>query len=438
MDVSPRTQAVMLLTLFFRKSGSQDAKPLSNREWSHLAIWLREHNLDPSALLKEDLKTTLTGWSDRSVTISRLQALLDRGAALGLALEKWQRAGLWVLTRSDPEYPGRIKKRLGGASPAVLFGCGNKNLLNSIGMAVVGSRDASEEDLAFTRKLGQQIAENGYMVVSGGARGVDEISMQGALEGEGTAIGVLADSLLKSTTSSRFRNGIMSGSLTLVSPFNPEAGFNVGNAMSRNRYIYCLSDAAVVISSTLDRGGTWNGAIEDLEAAWVPLWVKQTSNRRSGNPELVRRGAKWLPDDPSDVSAWLNGSGATAVRCSQNAQLPAYREQEQDPEEQLDVSPPPASPSEAPTDNFAEPPKPPLAAEAEFYWLFIMRLGALTQTAPMKLEDLASHLDLETSQLLTWLKRGSSEGKVTKLTRPVRYRATSAEPQKSLAFGDDL
>ena len=122
--------------------------------------------------------------------------------------------------------------------------------------------------------------------------------MQGALEGEGTAIGVLADSLLRSATSSRFRNGIMSGSLTLVSPFNPEAGFNVGNAMRRNRYIYCLSDAAVVISSTLDRGGTWNGAIEDLKAAWVPLWVKQTSNQTIWKPRACKAGGKVVAGRP--------------------------------------------------------------------------------------------------------------------------------------------
>ena len=114
----------------------------------------------------------LAGWIDRSVSVARLEQLMGRGTALGLSLEKWQRAGLWILTRSDPEYPERLKRRLRSESPAVLFGSGNKALLNKGGIAVVGSRDASEEDLAFTEKLGKEAATQGYSIVSGGARGV--------------------------------------------------------------------------------------------------------------------------------------------------------------------------------------------------------------------------------------------------------------------------
>jgi predicted Rossmann fold nucleotide-binding protein DprA/Smf involved in DNA uptake len=185
---------------------------------------------------------------------ARLQALLARGAALGLALEKWQRAGLWVRTRGDPEYPDRLKRRLRSESPPVLFGCGNKSLLAGGGIAVVGSRDASEDDLAFTAQFGKRAAAEGYSIVSGGARRVDQAAMMGALEHEGTAVGVLADSLLRSATSAQYRKRIMSGDLVLITPFNPEAGFNVGHAMARNRYIYCLADAAVVVSSAAGKG----------------------------------------------------------------------------------------------------------------------------------------------------------------------------------------
>ena len=112
--------------------------------------------------------------------------------------------------------------------------------------------------------------------------------MLGALEREGTAVGVLADSLLRAATSAMYRQYLTAHNLTLVSPFNPEAGFNVGNAMARNRYIYCLVDRAVVISSSLNKGGTWHGAIEAMQAQWVPLWVMTGAKEGSGNPELIR------------------------------------------------------------------------------------------------------------------------------------------------------
>ena len=293
----PEAQAVLLLNVSFGKSDTGDGKPLSKQEWARFAVWLNDNGLEPSVLLKGDLDALLKDWEDRRITLERLRALLNRGAALGLSLERWQRAGLWVLTRSDPDYPERLKRRLGAAAPAVIFGCGNKSLLGRGGIAVVGSRNAGEDDLAFARNLAADAAGRGYSIVSGGARGVDRNAMQGALEREGTAVGVLADSLLRSAMAAGYRQYILSGDLALVSPFNPEARFNVGNAMARNACIYCLADAAVVVTSEAGKGGTWNGAVEDLEIRWVPLWVKPDSAPGSGNPELVRRGAAWLPTE---------------------------------------------------------------------------------------------------------------------------------------------
>lgn len=66
--------------------------------------------------------------------------------------------------------------------------------------------------------------------------------------------------------------------------------------MERNKYIYCLSDAAVVVCSTPEKGGTWAGADKNLKKKWVPLWVKKTSDSYSGNPNLEKKGAKWLPE----------------------------------------------------------------------------------------------------------------------------------------------
>ena len=308
MTLSSQTQAMMLLTVSLGKSGNAGEKPLSAREWSRLAAWLKERELEPSDLVKGDPKCALSGWMDRSVPLSRLEHLLDRGGALGLALERWRRAGIWAIARPEPEYPDRLKRRLQLACPPILFGCGNKALLDRGGLAVVGSRNASREDLGFAENLGSAAAQQGFSIVSGGARGVDQHAMLGALGNDGTAIGVLADSLMRAGTSERFRKHLLAGDLVLATPFNPEAGFNVGNAMSRNRCIYCLAEAAIVTSSTPDKGGTWNGALEDLKAAWVPLWVKRTENESSGNPELVRRGGRWLPDDLASLGCLMNGS----------------------------------------------------------------------------------------------------------------------------------
>lgn len=444
MHLTPQSQAIMLLTVSFGKSNSSDGKPLSNNEWARFAIWLKDRGLDPAALLKGDLDVLLGGWIDRTVSAARLRALLGRGAALGLSLEKWQRAGLWVVTRSEPEYPERLKRRLRTESPAVLFGCGNKALLNRGGIAVIGSRDVSAEDLAFTEKLGRTAAAQGYSIVSGGARGVDQSAMLGALDGEGTAVGILADSLLKSATSSKYRKHIMSDDLVLVTPFNPEVGFNVGNAMSRNRYIYCLADAAIVISSTVDKGGTWNGALEDLKASWVPLWVKPSANARSGNPELVRRGGRCLPTDLASLSILLNSSSSASPQAAQEGLPLALRNDE--PQEKLEGEQVADAVSQKTSKSLAEPLNSKSAISTErsrptnfdFYLFFLARILDLTSATPLAVADIATRLELEKSQVKAWLKRGETEGKITKLTKPVRYQIAPAGRQQASLFGDVL
>ena len=96
------------------------------------------------------------------------------------------------MTRSDPDYPQRIKEKLKHfKSPHILFGCGNRELLqdDSKAVAVAGSRNAEDNDLEYSRRLGKLATNNGWSIVSGGARGVDEAAMLGALETGGKAIG---------------------------------------------------------------------------------------------------------------------------------------------------------------------------------------------------------------------------------------------------------
>ena len=435
MNLSQQAQAILLLTVSFGKNDPKSTKPLSKGEWSRFALWLKDHKFEPSSLLKGDVQSQLSGLLDKSISADRIQSLLERGATLGLALEKWERAGLWVMTRSDPDYPDRLKRRLKLESPAVLFGCGNKSLLNKGGVAVIGSRDANEEDLNFTHNIGKEIAFKGHSIVSGGARGVDQSAMFGALDNEGTAIGVMADSLLKASSSARYRKKIMSGDLILVTPFNPEAGFNVGNAMARNRYIYCLADTAIVISSTANKGGTWNGAIENLKAGWAPLWINKTENPKSGNSVLVSKGAKWLPGSPLSIEELMGkieiNTKATPnlLQLEQKETQTKTRDTEQDPQVQKTFP----SVQEAGYFNARAKAEPSELQAIDLFQLFIFKIQKITKEAALKADKIALLLKLEKSQTNAWLKRGVAEGFLEKIQRPVRYQgAEKSQKQGSL------
>jgi predicted Rossmann fold nucleotide-binding protein DprA/Smf involved in DNA uptake len=442
MQVSSQAQAVLLLTSHFTQSDKDEPRPLSTQEWGKFAYWLKDRGLQPDSLLSEDPRRLLSGWADRGITPDRIEYLLGRGGALGLALERWQRAGLWVLIRSDSEYPERLKKRLKLEAPPVLYGCGNRSLLDGRGIAVVGSRNASNDDLSFAAQLGADAASQGFSIVSGGARGIDETAMFGALECQGTVAGVLADSLLRSAMSARYRKHLMSNDLVLVSPFNPDAGFNVGNAMARNCYIYCLADAAVVVATGRDKGGTWSGAIDNLRSHWVPLWVRWHPDPGSGNADLVRRGANWLPNDRTDLSVLFATQSGDFDASIRSGDLPLDQSEPEvwtaSAESALkELAVKETETMLSPGEPHRHPPiasNPISANDLNFYEFFLQRMVRLTAEAPLGVDDLLQHLDISKAQLNLWLKRAVADKRLRKLNRPVRYRIQGIEPEQTSMF----
>jgi hypothetical protein len=131
---------------------------------------------------------------------------------------------------------------------------------------------------------------SGLAVISGAARGVDVEGMMAAFEAGGKAASVLPDSVARTAVSARYRDGLVSGRLVLISPYDPDARWLPFTAMERNKIIYALSDAALVVSSAAD-GGTWTGAIEALDAARVPVYVKAHGSVKEGS-KLPARGGR--------------------------------------------------------------------------------------------------------------------------------------------------
>ena len=425
--------AVLLLNLRLKQLGSNHANPLSPGEWSRFAQWLYSKNRTPDVLLREDTRTVLHGFEDRAISVERVDALLNRGVALGVALERWQRAGIWVLTRSDNEYPKQLKRLLHWEAPAFLFGIGNKNLLNIKGIAVVGSRKAAVEECRYASNVGRIVSEQGFNLVSGGARGIDSNAMTGALASEGTVTAVLANGLLKASTSRKFRQHLMEQNLVLVSHITPEAGFDPGNAMARNRYIYCLSKAAIVVCSDIGKGGTWNGACENLRFNWVPLWVKRSSDFGSGNGKLIEQGARALPDESDELTcqiALMSESGVdsrdrvpeadvakTDQHISQYANRDTSGDESANPNIEKDSLEFPT-----PTEGDVKLPAESSTIRHDLYKCFLDNLESITSESAISADQLKRSLSLERTQCQEWLKRATEEGKVKKYTRPVRYQ----------------
>ncbi len=268
-----------------------DAKSLGPSEFGWLLRYLEESGHVLNGLVADGNEELINKLQHRNINPTRLGALLDRGASIAVALENLTNSGIWVLSRLDGTYPSRLNERLGDTAPTLLYGVGDQEMLSSGGLTIVGSRDVDEAGVEFTRLAASLCAGDDITVISGGARGVDQVSMQSASADGGKVIGVLASNLAGAAVKRETRVGIMESRLCLVSPWNPNAGFNIGNAMGRNKHMYALGDWALVVSSDLNKGGTWSGATECLRSGFgVPVFVRIDDDIPAGNRELIAKG----------------------------------------------------------------------------------------------------------------------------------------------------
>jgi DNA processing protein len=310
--LSENTQAILLLTApLLAGRGGDGPRPLGVGEYRRVAARLHALQAQPADLLGEARSGLLADGELRALG-ERLNALLGRGFQLSQAVERWSSRSIGVFSRADDGYPARWKARLRGEAPPVVYFVGDAGLFQGPALAVVGSRDADSAALALARRAGALAAGGGLRLVSGGARGVDQAAMTGALEAGGAAVGVLAESLERAATRREHRQALLAGRLLLASPYDPAARFQVGQAMGRNKLVYALADGALVAASDHGRGGTWSGAVEELEKRRsVPVFVPEGSG--PGLAALRARGALPWPD-PVDGDALQRGLVEAAGR----------------------------------------------------------------------------------------------------------------------------
>lgn len=427
--ITEKTKAILLFTSYLGKDTNRTLKPLTTNEWNRFALWLKSRSMSPEDLLLQD-DLIINDFKDKTISAERLFALLERKSSLAIAIEKWYKAGVWILNRGDNNYPKYVKDKLKSNAPPIFFGIGNAELLNNKYIGVVGSRNTNDQELSDTKLLASSITRSGYGVVSGGAKGVDEAAMVGALENNGFSLGYVADSLIKKSTSSLFRQFIINDKLCLVSPFNPEAGFNVGNAMSRNKLIYAQSDATIVMKSDV-KGGTWEGAKENLKKNWVPTWV--IDNKIKGNIELVKMGAKQLSSvkeinvsqlikkDPKAIQTDLFSSIDTEVKQKEVNQKKVVRKnikQEQVLQDEEVQYVPMSDEIDQVNENKVVQIN---FNNASLFELFLVKLNDAFKNKTVTKKDLKDELKLTSSQLDEWLKMGVENEYLIKKVRPVTF-----------------
>ena len=155
-------------------------------------------------------------------------------------------------TPSDSEYPQLLLEI--PSSPAVLYYSGNLQLAQTATVnhliGIVGTRNPTEHGRRWTYKISKCLAENGFVIVSGLADGIDGIAHRGCLDGGGKTIAVLGNGLDRAypRKNKQLMAEIAEKGLILTEYAQgtvPEKG----NFPARNRIVAGLSRAVLVMEA---------------------------------------------------------------------------------------------------------------------------------------------------------------------------------------------
>ena len=211
-------------------------------------------------------------------------------------LETMENKGIVYLSRNNPRFPALLGKI--PDPPVGIFFIGTLPADNTEKVAIIGSRRCSEYGLLSARLLAKPLAEEGVVVVSGMARGVDSMAHRGALQGGGMTIAVLGcgvDICYPAENRELRKEIINSG--CVMSEYPPGTRPAPAFFPARNRIISGLS-LGVVVTEAGKKSGTLitvDTAIDQgREVLAVPGNI--SSKLSQGTNKLIQEGAHPIAD----------------------------------------------------------------------------------------------------------------------------------------------
>ncbi|MCM3704210.1 DNA-processing protein DprA [Cytobacillus firmus] len=201
--------------------------------------------------------------------------------------------GIRAITIFEKEYPILLKETY--QPPWVLYARGDTSLLNSgTHLAVVGSRQATDYGEKAIQLIFPKLIEQGVIIVSGLAAGIDAIAHKEAIKNKGKTIGVIAGGLfhIYPQANQKLAYEMMKNHL-VISEYPPYTRPSRWQFPMRNRIISGISKGTLIIQAKSKSGSliTANYAVQEgREVFAVPGNI--FSPFSGGTNELIQQGAK--------------------------------------------------------------------------------------------------------------------------------------------------
>jgi DNA processing protein len=208
-------------------------------------------------------------------------------------MERAKSAGVTIISLEDDAYPPMLKSI--SDAPPVLYIRGNLEPRDLNGLAIVGSRRCSHYGREQAERFGALLAQAGFTVISGGARGVDSSAHRGALSlANGRTIAVLGsgvDVAYPPENTALFDQ--IAGRGAVVSEFPMSSSPLRENFPRRNRIISGLSRGVLVVEADIASGALITARLAcDSHNRPVFAIPGRIDNAMSAGPHaLIRDGA---------------------------------------------------------------------------------------------------------------------------------------------------
>lgn len=227
-------------------------------------------------------------WDQYDAKVSRKGGTIDVQGEF----DKARRYGVRILTEVDDDYPETLRKTRG--HPLVLYIKGDVKALSLPSVAIVGTRRATAYGLDQANRLGHDLAQSGWCIVSGLALGIDAEAHKGALAAGGISVGVLGSALDRfyPEQNRELAREIVKRHGAVVSEFPFGREPDQQTFPQRNHVVAALSSGVVAVEAPVKSGTLITAAIAaDIGRVVMAVPGRVDSPRSAGSLNLIREGA---------------------------------------------------------------------------------------------------------------------------------------------------
>lgn len=205
------------------------------------------------------------------------------------------------LSISESSYPSLLKEIAN--PPNTLYVRGRFNDFGGRGVAIVGTRKATQDSIDLAKKIAKTLAELGYVIISGLAMGIDTAAHSGALSARGkTACGELGrtiavlgtgiDNIYPAQNQNLAKN-ILENDGAIISEYCPGTPGLPHQFLERNRIVAGLSLATIVIEAPKKSGAIVTARLAAESGREVFVFPGVAGHPQfAGSHALIRDGAR--------------------------------------------------------------------------------------------------------------------------------------------------